>query len=169
MRIDERERRFPRRAAAAALLALAPFWNGAALGSDAGVRVTVPIESGERQPQALPQAEKGELTPSHPVQLRNTLDLDVASLTYERSAFGLGAAEGIFDPTLSASVETSSRKSPQTRSFQSDVSKTQSFDLGIGGLTAYGTRYSLGFGGTRSDSPTNTSIPGYVEINPTFS
>jgi outer membrane protein TolC len=171
LRIDERERCFPRRAAAAALLALAPFWSGAALGSDAAARVTVPIESGKRQPQPLPEAEKVELTLSQAIELalRNTLDLDVASLTYERSAFGLGAAEGIFDPELTASVETSSRKSPQTRSFQSDVSKNQSFDLGIGGLTAYGTRYSLGFGGTRSDSPTNTSIPGYVEINPTFS
>ncbi len=171
MRIDERERRFPRRAAAAALLALAPFWSGAALGGDAGTRVIVPIESGKRQPQPLPEAEKVELTLSQAIELalRNTLDLDVASLTYERSAFGLGAAEGLFDPSLSASVETTSRKAPQTRSFQSDVSKTQSFDLGIGGLTQWGTQYSLGFGGTRSDSPTNTTIPGYVEINPIFS
>ncbi len=171
MRIDERERRFPRRAAAAALLALAPFWSGAALGGDTGTRVIVPIESGKRQPQPLPEADKVELTLSQAIELalRNTLDLDVASLTYERSAFGLGAAEGLFDPSLSASVETTSRKSPQTRSFQSDVSKTQSFDLGIGGLTRWGTQYSLGFGGTRSDSPTNTTIPGYVEINPIFS
>jgi outer membrane protein TolC len=171
LRIDERERRFPRRAAAAALLALAPFWSGAALGGDTGTRVIVPIESGKRQPQPLPEADKVELTLSQAIELalRNTLDLDVASLTYERSAFGLGAAEGLFDPSLSASVETTSRKSPQTRSFQSDVSKTQSFDLGIGGLTRWGTQYSLGFGGTRSDSPTNTTIPGYVEINPIFS
>ena len=171
MKIDDRERRFPRRMAAAALIALAPFWTGAALGSDEKVRLTVPIESGQRQAQPLPEAEKVELTLAQALELalRNTLDLDVASLTYERSSFGLGSAEGAFDPTLSASVDASSRKSPQTRSFQSLAQKSQGFDLGVGGLTQWGTQYSLGFSGTRSDSPTNTSIPGYVEINPTFS
>jgi outer membrane protein TolC len=171
LKIDDRERRFPRRAAVAALLALTPFWNGAALASDPIARVTVPIESGKRQPQALPEGEKVELTLAKAIELalRNTLDLDVSSLSYERTAFGIGAAEGAFDPNLTASAEATSRKSPETRSFQSLSQKSQSFDLGVGGLTRFGTQYSLGFGGTRSDSPTNTSIPGYVEINPTFS
>jgi len=171
LNIDDRERRFPSRAAAAALLALAPFWSGTAVASDAGSRVTVPIGSGQRQAQPLPEGEKVELTLAQAIELalRNTLDLDVAARSYERSGYGIGAAEGVFDPSLTASVETSSRKSPQTRSFQSLEQKSQSFDLGIGGLTRLGTQYSLGLGATRSDSPTNTTIPGYVEINPTFS
>ena len=171
MKIDDRERRFPCRAAAAALLALAPFWSGTAVASDAGSRVTVPIGSGQRQPQPLPEGEKVELTLAQAIELalRNTLELDVAAMTYERSGFGIGAAEGLFDPALSASVEASSRKSPPTRSFQSLAEKSQSFDLGIGGLTRWGTEYSVGVGATRTDSPTNTTIPGYVEINPTFS
>jgi outer membrane protein TolC len=170
LKIDDRERRFPRRAAAAALLALTPFWNGAALASDAGTPVTVPIGIGKREAQPLPPGEKAELTLAKAIELalRNTLDLEVAALGYERTGFGIGAAEGAFDPNLTASVEATSRKTPETRSFQSLAEKTQSFDLGIGGLTRWGTEYSLGFGATRSDSPTNTTIPGYVEINPTF-
>lgn len=171
MKIDDRERRFPRRAAAAALLALTPFWTGTILASDPGARVSVPIESGKRQAQALPAGEKVELTLAQAIEfaLRNTLDLDVASLTYARTGFTIGAAEGAFDPNLTASVSAASRESPQTRSFQSLAQKSQSFDVGVGGLTHYGTLYGLDFNGTRSDSPTNTSIPGYVEINPTFS
>ncbi|MBK6407211.1 MAG: TolC family protein [Holophagales bacterium] len=93
----------------------------------------------------------------------------MASLSYQRSGFGIGAAEGIFDPNVTGSVEASSRETPTTSSFQAPASTSQRFDFGIGGLTELGTEYSLGFGGTRSDSPTRTTIPGYVEINPTFS
>ena len=170
MNIDNRECRFPRRAAAAALLALTPFWNSAAFAADEGARVTVPIGTGKREARALPLGDKADLTLAQAIELalRNTLDLDVSSLTYERAGFGIGAAEGLFDPSLTASVDMSSRKSPQTRSFQSLEQKSQNFDVGIGGLTRFGTQYSLGFGATRSDSPTNTNIPGYVEINPTF-
>ena len=171
MNIDNRECRFPRRAAAAALLALTPFWNGTALGTDAGTRVVVPIGSGQRQAQPLPEGDRIELSLPQAIELalRNALDLDVASLSYQRTGFGIGAASGIFDPSVTASVNTSSRETPTTSSFQAPASKSQRFDLGIGGLTELGTQYSLGFGGVRSDSPTKTTIPGYVEINPTFS
>lgn len=170
MNIDDRGRRFPRRAAAAALLALSPFWSGAALAVEPGARVVVPIGSGQRQAQPLPQGEKIELTLAQAIEfaLRNALDLDVASLTYQRTGFTIGAASGVFDPNLTASVGADSRKSPQTSSFQSLAEESQSFDLGISGLTQIGTEYSLGFGGTRSDSPTTTTIPGYVQVNPTF-
>jgi len=171
LNIDDRERRFPRRAAAAALLALTPFWNGTALATDAGNRVVVPIGSGQRQAQPLPEGDRIELTLAQAIELalRNALDLDVASLSYQRSGFGIGAAEGIFDPSVTAAVNASSRETPTTSSFQAPASTSQRFDFGIGGLTELGTEYSLGFGGTRSDSPTKTTIPGYVEINPTFS
>ncbi len=171
MKIEDRERRFPRRAAAAALLALTPFWNGAALAVDAGARISVPIGSGQRQAQALPEGEKIELSLAQAIELalRNALDLDVASLSYQRSGFGIGAAAGLFDPSVTAGVSASSRETPTTSSFQAPASQSQRFDLGIGGLTELGTEYSLGFGGVRSDSPTKTTIPGYVEINPTFS
>jgi outer membrane protein TolC len=171
LKIEDRERRFPRRAAAAALLALTPFWNGAALAVDAGARISVPIGSGQRQAQALPEGEKIELSLAQAIELalRNALDLDVASLSYQRSGFGIGAAAGLFDPSVTAGVSASSRETPTTSSFQAPASQSQRFDLGIGGLTELGTEYSLGFGGVRSDSPTKTTIPGYVEINPTFS
>ena len=171
MNIDDRERRFPRRAAAAALLALTPFWNGSALATDAGSRVVVPIGSGQRQAQPLPEGDRIELTLAQAIELalRNALDLDVASLSYQRSGFGIETASGIFDPNVTASASASSRETPTTSSFQAPASTSQRFDFGIGGLTELGTEYSLGFGGTRSDSPTRTTIPGYVEINPTFS
>ncbi|MBK8598210.1 MAG: TolC family protein [Holophagales bacterium] len=171
MNIDDRERRFPRRAAAAALLALTPFWNGTALAADPGARVIVPIGSGQRQAQPLPSGEKIELTLAQAIEfaLRNALDLDVASLSYQRSGFSIGAAQGIFDPNVTADVSASSRETPTTSSFQSPASTSQRFEFGFGGLTQIGTEYSVGFGGVRSDSPTKTSIPGYVEINPTFS
>ncbi|MBK9088500.1 MAG: TolC family protein [Holophagales bacterium] len=171
MNIDDRERRFPRRAAAAALLALTPFWSGAALAADPGARVIVPIGSGQRQAQPLPEGEKIELTLAQAIEfaLRNALDLDVASLSYQRTGFSIGSASGVFDPNLTGSVNATSRETPTTSSFQAPASKSQRFDLGIGGLTEFGTEYSLGFGGVRSDSPTKTTIPGYVEINPTFS
>jgi outer membrane protein TolC len=171
LNIDDRERRFPRRAAAAALLALTPFWSGAALAADPGARVIVPIGSGQRQAQPLPEGEKIELTLAQAIEfaLRNALDLDVASLSYQRTGFSIGSAEGVFDPNLTASAEVTSRETPTTSSFQAPASKSQRFDLGIGGLTEFGTEYSLGFAGVRSDSPTKTTIPGYVEINPTFS
>ncbi len=170
MKIDDRERRFPRRAAAAALLALTPFWNGAALATGAVGVVTVPIESGKRQAQPLPDGEKIELSLSQAIELalRNALDLDVSSLNYQRVGFSIGSASGIFDPNLTASVGADSRKSPQTSSFQSLAAESQSYDLGIAGLTQIGTQYSLGFGGTRSDAPTTTNIPGYIQVNPTF-
>lgn len=171
MKIDDRELRFPRRAAAAALIALTPFWNGAALAAGAGTPVAVPIETGKRQAQPLPEGEKIELSLAQAIELalRNALDLDVASLTYQKSAFSIGSAEGAFDPNLTASVGANGSKTPPTRSFQALSSQTQSFNLGVGGLSKYGTQYSLGFGGTRNDSPTTTTVPGYVEINPTFS
>lgn len=171
MNIDDRERRFPRRAAAAALLALTPFWNGTALAADPGARVIVPIGSGQRQAQPLPSGEKIELTLAQAIEfaLRNALDLDVASLSYQRSGFSIGAAQGVFDPNVTAAVSASSRETPTTSSFQAPASTSQRFDFGFAGLTQIGTEYSVGFGGVRSDSPTKTSIPGYVEINPTFS
>lgn len=171
MKTDDRERRFPRRAAAAALIALTPFWNGAALAGDTGARVSVPIESGKRQVQPLPEGEKIELSLAQAIELalRNALDLDVASLRYAQSGFSIGGAEGLFDPSLTASVDANGNETPPTRSFQALKSETQSFNLGIGGLTKIGTEYSVGFGGRRSDSPTTTTVPGYVEINPTFS
>ena len=171
MNIDDRERRFPRRAAAAALLVLTPFWNGAALAADPGARVTVPIGSGQRQAQPLPEGEKIELTLAQAIEfaLRNALDLDVASLSYQRMGFTIGSFQGAFDPSVTASVTANSRETPTTSSFQAAASTSQRFDLGIAGLTEIGTEYSLGFGGVRSDSPTKTTIPGYVEINPTFS
>jgi len=171
LNIDDRGHRFPRRAAAAALLALAPFWSGVALAADPAARVIVPIGSGQRKSQPLPEGDRIELTLAQAIELalRNALDLDVASLSYQRSGFGIGAASGIFDPNVTASVNASSRETPTTSSFQAPASTSQRFDLGIGGLTELGTEYSLGFGGTRSDSPTRTTIPGYVEINPTFS
>ncbi|MCL4809889.1 MAG: TolC family protein, partial [Thermoanaerobaculia bacterium] len=171
MKIEDRERRFPRRAAAAALLALTPLWSGSALATGEGARVTVPIETGKRQAQPLPEGERIELSLSQAIELalRNALDLDVASLNYQRSGFGIGAASGMFDPIVSADVNASRRETPTTSSFQAPASESQRFELGIGGLTELGTEYSLGFSGLRQDSPTRTTIPGYVEINPTFS
>ena len=141
MKIDHRERRFPRRAAATALLALAPFWSGTALAADAGARVLVPIESGKRQAQPLPEGEKIELSLAQAIELalRNALDLDVASLNYQRSGFSIGSAEGVFDPNLTASLGADGNKTPPTRSFQTLTSESQSYNVGVGGLTKLGT------------------------------
>jgi outer membrane protein TolC len=171
LNIDDRGRCFPRRTAAAALLALSPFWSGVAYAADPAARVIVPIGSGQRQAQPLPEGDKIDLTLAQAIEfaLRNALDLDVATLSYQRAGFSIGSASGVFDPKVTAAVNATSRDTPTTSSFQSPTSRSQRFDLGIGGLTEFGTEYNLGFGGVRSDSPTRTTIPGYVEVNPTFS
>lgn len=169
LNIDDQGRRFGRRAAAAALLALTPFWTGTALAADPGTRVIVPIGSGQRQAQPLPAGDKVELTLAQAIELalRNALDLEVASLNYQKTGFSIGSASGVFDPSLTASLGAESKDVPSTQSYQSTASKAQSFDVGIGGLTQIGTQYSLGFGGTRVDAALNIDDPQY--INPKFS
>ncbi len=157
-------------AAVAALLTVGALGSGPARAADAAGKLSIPIGSGKRQPIPLPAGDKIELTLEDALgfALHNALDLDVAALTYERAGFGLGAASGIFDPNLQANASARKSETPVTSSFQSQKTQTQSLSLGFGGLLSPGTTYSLGWTNQRTDSPTFSTIPGYVQVNPIF-
>lgn len=152
--------------AAAALLAGVP---SAVLAQ----KVEVPIASADRKPSPLPEGEKIELTLQEAIALalRNALDLDVASYGYEKAAFSLGSAEGIFDAALSAEVTAQRNETPPVRSLQATDSRSQTGNIFVGGLLPWGTTYEAGWTNRRNDSPSvgTELIPGYIEINPTYS
>lgn len=136
-------------------------------------KVEVPIASADRKPSPLPEGEKIELTLQQAIALalRNALDLDVASYGYEKAAFSLGSAQGIFDAALSAEVTAQRNETPPVRSLQATDSRSQTGNIFVGGLLPWGTTYQAGWTNRRNDSPSvgTELIPGYIEINPTYS
>ena len=162
-----------RRPIAVAFLAtalIAPA-SPAAHAEDGRASLVIPIGSGKRTAQPLPAGDKIELSLQATIEtaLQNALDLDVSSLTYEKAGFGFAAASGIFDPSLTATLEAVKSEAPPTSSFQSSVSRTQTANLGFGGLTAFGGEYGASWTNRRTDSPVTVAVPGYVQINPTYS
>lgn len=127
----------------------------------------VPLGSKARRGQVFPSGDKIELSLQQAVvfALENTLDLDVASYTYEKSAFGIGSAQGVFDPFVELDLNASDTKIPVTSTFQAAETKRQSLNAFFGGLLPFGTTYQLGWTNLRNDSP----IPGFTTINPTYS
>ncbi len=137
---------------------------GVAAAADA---VTVPIATGARKPEPLPPGEKIELSLEEAIRLalQNTLDLDVASLTYEKAAFGIGSAKGAFDPNVEVDTSASRNQTPSSYSFSAADTKTQSANLIFGGNLLSGGTYNLTWANSRVDSVS----PGYTLINPRFS
>lgn len=138
----------------------------------AAQKITVPIGSGERKAEPLPGGERIELSLQQAIglALRNTLDLDVATYGYERARFSLGSAEGLFDSYVAADVSANRTESPASRSFQTTLSESQKGNVYFGGLLPWGTDYRVGWTNTRLDAPSagTAGIPGYIEINPTY-
>jgi len=146
--------------AATLVLVLAP---GAAWAAD---QVVVPINSGSRTPEALPAGEKIELSLEQAIRLalQNTLDLDVISLTYEKSAFGIGSAKGFFDPYLEIDANANRSVSPSFSSINATDTKNQNGNLIFGGNVPTGGSYTLGWYNQRADS----EIPGFTLYNPRY-
>jgi outer membrane protein len=135
----------------------------AALAAD---RVQVPIGSKARRPEPLPPGEKVELSLQRAIELalRNTLDLEIASFTYEKAAFGIGGAQGAFDPYAQLDLSASRTKTPVVSTFQAGESKVQKANLSFGQLVPTGGSYTLAWTNTRSDAPT-----GFTTFNPSYS
>lgn len=137
---------------------------GVASAADA---VTVPIATRARKTEPLPPGEKIELSLEQAIRLalQNTLDLDVASLTYEKAAFGIGSAKGYFDPNVEVDTNASRNQTPSSYSISATDTKTQNGNLIFGGNLLSGGTYNLTWANSRVDSV----IPGYTLINPRFS
>jgi outer membrane protein len=140
---------------------------GSASPASAAEKVTIPIGSAARKSESLPPGDKIELSLDRAIvlSLENTLDLDVASLGYERAGFGIGSASGAFDPYVELDVNAARSQSPKISSIQSSDSKQQRLNGFLGGLLATGATYQLGWTNSRNDS----EIPGITLINPTYS
>ncbi len=128
-------------------------------------KVSIPIGVHERRGEALPAGSQIELSLQRAIvlALENTLDLDVASLSYERAGFGIGSANGAFDPLLSLDLQIADTKSPVTSLTQTGAKKSQSANTTFSGIFETGTRYTARFNNSRSDS-----VGGFTTINPTF-
>ncbi|HEV8269190.1 MAG TPA: TolC family protein, partial [Thermoanaerobaculia bacterium] len=129
--------------------------------------VPIPIGSKARKEEPLPAGEKIELSLSRAIalSLQNVLDLDVASLQYEKAGFSIGAAGGVFDPYLQLEVNASRTQSPVFSRIQASDSKRQNLNAYFGGFLPFGTTYQAGWTNSRSDSV----IPGFTIVNPTYS
>ena len=103
-----------------AALSVAVALAGSVSPVSAAEKVSIPIGSAARKSEPLPQGDKIELSLDRAIvlSLQNTLDLDVASLNYERAGFGIGSASGAFDPYVQVDVNASNSRSPRISSIQ---------------------------------------------------
>jgi outer membrane protein TolC len=126
---------------------------------------SLPIGSNARKGEPLPAGDKIDLSLQRAIvlSLENTLDLDVSSLTYEKSAFGIGAAKGAFDPFVQLDGAISDTKTPVSSSIQTSESKIQQLNASFGGLLPIGTNYLVALTNTRSDG-----VSRFTQINPTL-
>lgn len=129
--------------------------------------VTVPIATRARKTEPLPPGEKIELSLEQAIRLalQNTLDLDVASLTYEKAAFGIGSAKGYFDPNVEVDVNVNRTQEASFSSISATDTKNQTGNLIFGGNLLSGGTYNLTWANSRVDSV----IPGYTLFNPRYS
>ncbi len=128
--------------------------------------VPVPLLTRARKPEPLPPGEKIELSLDQAIRLalENTLDLDVASLTYEKAAFGIGSAKGYFDPNVEVDANANRTQSASVSQIAATDTKNQTANLIFGGNVITGGTYNLTWANTRTDS----EIPGYTLFNPRF-
>jgi outer membrane protein TolC len=152
-----------RAVAAAVTLALGASTASPAFAAD---KLDVPIASKARRPEPLPPGDRIELSLQRAIELslRNTLDLDVASFTYEKSAFSIMGAQGAFDPFAQLDLTASRTKAPVVSTFQAGETKQQQANLTFGQFVPTGGSYQFRFTNTRSDAPT-----GFTIFNPTLS
>ncbi len=141
--------------------------TGVALGPSgaAADSVTVPLDASARRTEPLPKGEKIELSLRQVIALAlsNALDLNVASYTYDKSAFSFAGTRGIFDPNLELDLNASGSESPVVATYLPSDTKNQNANAFITGLLPWGTTYKGGWTNTRSDSPSS-----YIMINPSL-
>ncbi|HUM02340.1 MAG TPA: TolC family protein [Thermoanaerobaculia bacterium] len=147
----------------AVVLSAALLFPGALRAADAGV--TVPLNTAARKAVPLPPGEKIELSLEQTIRLalENTLDLNVASLSYEKAAFGIGSAQGLFDPYVELDLSANRNQEPTYTRIQAQDTKVQNGNLIFGGLLASGASYNLTWANSRNDQ----FIAGYTLYNPT--
>ena len=148
----------------AAVLSAALVFPGTVRAADAGV--TVPLSTTARKAVPLPPGEKIELSLEQTIRLalESTLDLNVASLSYDKAQFGLESAKGIFDPYAELDLNASRNQQPTYSRIQAADTKNQVANLIFGGLLEPGTGYTLSWNNTRNDS----AIEGFTLYNPTY-
>jgi outer membrane protein len=134
--------------------------------SRAAEPVAVPISTRARKPEPLPPGEKIELSLEQAIRiaLENTLDLDVASLTYEKAGFGIGSAKGYFDPNVELDLNANRTQEASFSQIAATDTKNQTGNLVFGGNLLSGGTYNLTWANTRTDS----QIPGFTLFNPRF-
>lgn len=134
-------------------------------------RIEIPIGAAARTPAPLPGGATIELTLDRAIALalQNTLDLTVASASYEKAGFGIGAANGAFDPYVQLDASAGRQQSPVFQSFQSSDSRRQTLNATFGGALDFGLGYTASLTNTRADSPVTSTTPGFQQINPTLS
>ncbi len=127
---------------------------------------SVPISSGARKGEPLPPGEKIELSLDQAIRLalQNTLDLNVASYTYEKAAFGIPSAQGAFDPFVELDVNADRNQQPTYSRIQATDTKQQNANLLFGGNVTTGGAYNLTWNNNRTDQ----EIPGFTLYNPTY-
>ena len=127
--------------------------------------VTVPIAAAGRKNEPMPVGEKIQLSLRQAITLAlsNALDLNVASYGFDKASFGLGAARGIFDPTLEVDLNASGSQSPVVSTFQATSKKSEYLNGYLTGLLPWGTTYQAGWTNVRTDSPN-----AYTLINPSY-
>jgi outer membrane protein TolC len=128
--------------------------------------VTVPIATGARKPEPLPAGDRIQISLEQAIRLalENTLDLNVASLSYEKAAFGIGSAQGTFDPFVELDASASRNQQPTYSRIQAADTKTQYGNVIFGGLLESGASYNLTWANSRNDS----FIEGVTLFNPTY-
>lgn len=128
--------------------------------------VSVPISTRDRKPEPLPPGERIELSLDLAIRLalENTLDLDVASLSFEKAAFGIGSAKGYFDPYVEVDVSADRTQSASISQIAATDTKNQTGNLIFGGNLLSGGTYNLTWANSRTDS----EIPGYTLFNPRY-
>ena len=128
--------------------------------------VSVPLATRARKPEPLPTGEKIELSLDQAIRLalENTLDLEVASLTYEKAAFGIGSAKGYFDPNVEVDASANRTQEATFSQIAATDTKSQTGNLMFGGNLLSGGTYNLTWANSRVDS----QIPGFTLFNPRY-
>lgn len=136
-----------------------------AAGARAADRVSIPVDPKARKTQALPAGESIRLSiqEADALALQNTLDLSVSAYTFQKAAFGIGSAGGVFDPYLEIDPTVSRTQTPTTSLGQSGDTKILKVNTLFGGLLPWGTTYTASWFNQRYDS-----VSAFTQINPTF-
>jgi outer membrane protein TolC len=104
------------------------------------------------------------------IAMKNNFDISIARIGHESSDATLSGSKGIYDPSLSLSLNSSVNRQPTTSSLQAGAGlstyqlRQDSYNLGLSQLSPWGQTFSLDWSNTRSRSNSSYSL-----FNPTYS